>query len=392
VRLVHLADLHLGFRQFQRMTPTGINQREADVAAAFRRAIDRIIEIRPDVVLIAGDIFHAVRPPNPAILHSFNNLARLVQEVPGTDVVMIAGNHDTPRASETGCILRLFRQLRIHVVEGEMARVHIREKDLSVLAVPNLPGRRISFAPEPHFRHNILMLHGELRGLIPRGPSPDDRPALEVDPADLHASSWSYVALGHYHVYRQVEPNAFYCGATEYTSTNPWGELAEEATFRIPGKGFIEFDTDTGEHTFHTIPGVRPFVDLPPLSARGLTSLELDDLIADRIAACPGGIDDKVVRLVLRDVPRHVARELDHAAIRMIRRRALHFVLDARRPQVVRSSSAGAPTPRRSLEDTVRDKLSAFDTDVDRLSLTQMALKYLNEAEALSLAAPESDS
>ena len=67
MRLVHLSDLHLGFRQFQRQTPAGINQREADVAASFARAIDRLIAIAPDVVLVGGDVFHTVRPTNTAI-------------------------------------------------------------------------------------------------------------------------------------------------------------------------------------------------------------------------------------------------------------------------------------------------------------------------------------
>ena len=40
MRLVHLADIHLGFRQYQRQTPAGINQREADVAASMRRTLD----------------------------------------------------------------------------------------------------------------------------------------------------------------------------------------------------------------------------------------------------------------------------------------------------------------------------------------------------------------
>ena len=62
MRLVHLADLHLGFRQYQRLTPAGINQREADVAGTFRRALDRVIALRPDLVLVAGDVFHTVRP------------------------------------------------------------------------------------------------------------------------------------------------------------------------------------------------------------------------------------------------------------------------------------------------------------------------------------------
>ena len=68
MRLVHLSDLHLGYRQFQRQTAAGINQREADVASVFRAAIDKIIDVKPDLVLMAGDVFHNVRPSNPAIL------------------------------------------------------------------------------------------------------------------------------------------------------------------------------------------------------------------------------------------------------------------------------------------------------------------------------------
>ena len=43
MRIAHLADLHLGFRQFQRQSPAGNNQREADVARAARHAINAII-------------------------------------------------------------------------------------------------------------------------------------------------------------------------------------------------------------------------------------------------------------------------------------------------------------------------------------------------------------
>lgn len=71
MRLIHLADLHLGFRRFQRLTPNGINQREWDVAMAFNRAVDKIIELAPDIVLIAGDVFHSVRPTNTSIVHAY---------------------------------------------------------------------------------------------------------------------------------------------------------------------------------------------------------------------------------------------------------------------------------------------------------------------------------
>ena len=37
------------------------------------------------------------------------------------------------------------------------------------------------------------------------------------------------MALGHYHVAHAVRENAWYAGALEYVSPNPWGELQDEA-------------------------------------------------------------------------------------------------------------------------------------------------------------------
>ena len=74
VKLAHIADPHLGARQYHRLTSSGINQREADVAQAFRAAVDGVIAERPDVVVVAGDLFHTVRPTNAAIV--FGRLVR----------------------------------------------------------------------------------------------------------------------------------------------------------------------------------------------------------------------------------------------------------------------------------------------------------------------------
>jgi exonuclease SbcD len=102
VKLAHIADPHLGIRQFHRQTSGGINQREADVAAAFKAAIDGVIAQRPDAVVVAGDLFHSVRPTNAAIVFAFRQFQRLRDALPGAPLVLIAGNHDTPRSTETG--------------------------------------------------------------------------------------------------------------------------------------------------------------------------------------------------------------------------------------------------------------------------------------------------
>jgi len=205
----------------------------------------------------------------------------------------------------------------------------------------------------------------------------------EIPQDELHPSTWDYIALGHYHVYRRLAPNQFYSGSLDYTSTNTWGERIEEEMAGVSGKGIIEHDLVTGAHTFHRLVPSREFADLPMISARGLTTEEVNARIADVVESCPGGIDDKVVRLVVRDLPRHVARQLEHRQLRDFRRRALHFHLDTRRPEIIRSVGHGAPGRRPSLADFVRDKLRErmVPNDVDRDALVNLGLRYLKEAE-----------
>lgn len=386
MKIVHLADLHLGFRQFQRLTPAGLNQRETDVAQAFRNAIDQIIDIKPDVILIAGDVFHAVRPTNPAILHAYYHFHRLMEALPGVLVVMIPGNHDTPRTSETGSILRLFHNLGVTVVESEAKSIYFEDRDLHIFAVPHDKVRETKWAPRPDAKYNILLLHAELEGTIYRGPL-GDRGAPDVTLDDLSTERWDYVALGHYHVFRKLADNAFICGAIEYTGSNVWGEYDEERTRGVEGKGFVEFDLDRRAHKFHRLSLARTVVDIPELSAEGLTAAELSDAIALAVEKCDGGIDDRIVRLVVREVPRHILRDLDHRKIREYKRRALNFLLDARRPVPVRLESAsGAPGRRASLTDTVRTMLETrpMTPGIDRKSLVDLGLRYLDEVERLA--------
>ncbi len=387
MRLVHLSDLHLGFRQFQRSTPGGINQREADVAKSFTNALDKIITLRPDVVLIAGDVFHTVRPTNPAILHAFTQFSRLMRELPDAKVVIAAGNHDLPRSSETTCILKLFEPLGISVADTTVRSLQFGDRGLTVHAIPDLLAQGTVIEPDPASKYNVLVAHGEVEGTgpVPYMGSVEDAP-YQIPKVLVESSAWNYVALGHYHVYQRVGPNAYYSGATDYASSNVWGELADQRAQKLPGKGLIERDLDTGKQTFHPLPVVREFMDLPPVEGRGLSAADLDAAVAAAVQRIPGGIDGKVVRLVARDVPRHVVRELDHKALRDLQRRALHFHLDTRRPEVIRSERSGAPGRRPSLADTLRESLRSrvLTADIDRERLIELGMQYLADAESAS--------
>jgi hypothetical protein len=123
------------------------------------------------------------------------------------------------------------------------------------------------------------------------------------------------------------------------------------------------------------------------VSARGLTVGEVDERIRMALEQVDGGIDEKIVRLRVTDLPRHIARDLDHKALREYKRRALHFHLDSRRPEVVRLYGHAAPGRRPSLADVVREKLQSrvLEGDIDRGALIELGLHYLREAEAAAV-------
>jgi len=392
MRLIHLADLHLGFRQYQRLTPSGINQREADVAATLQRAVTRIIACEPDVIVVGGDIFHTVRPSNPAILHAFRVFSGLREKLPETPIIMVAGNHDAPRTAETGCILRLFREIGVYVADTKAELFTFPTRSLAVLAVPDVPGiDRPPLVPPDGFEHRVLLLHGEVAGVLPAHTMTAERAALEIRTEELHAEQWSYIALGHYHVYREVAPRAYYSGSIDYTSSNPWGELREERERHVPGKGFVEHDLRTGAHRFHPVAPSRPLLDLEPIDASGMGATDLDSALAARVNVALGGIDDRVVRVTVRNVARHTVRELDHTALREYRKRAMHFHLDTRRPEPIlrRSGGEGAPGRRATLPEIVAERLTerVLPAGVDREKLVSLGLRYLQQAEDAAMAA-----
>ncbi len=386
MKLAHLADLHLGFRQYHRQTPNGLNQREQDVGDAFRAAIDGVIRARPDAVVIAGDVFHSVRPTNSAILLAFAELSRLRGALPEAPIVLIAGNHDTPRSTETGSILKLFEvSLRVDVVTDASRVLEYPRLDLAVFAVPHAayfsqpyPNLR----PTGGARYRVLATHGEIEGLFPA-----DRMAVEYGGALLRreelATDWSYVALGHYHVQCMVAPRVWYCGALDYLSSNAWGELKDEAQRGRPGKGWLLVDLERNEVTPQPVPLARRVIDLESIDGTERSAKDLDALIAKRVRAVAGGIADQMVRLVIWNVPRHVGRELDHAAIRELKAQALHFHLDLRRPETHRIIGMGSPGRRQTLPEIVSGYLSRrlLPAEIDREAFVRLGAELLDGVE-----------
>ena len=385
--LAHLADLHLGFRQFDRQTAKGANQREVDVAEVFKRAVDDLLEQKPELIVIAGDLFHSVRPTNAAILYCFRQLQRLRTGLPSTPIVVIAGEHDTPRSSETGTILRLYEALGVEIAVEDARRIVFPKLDCAVLAVPQqalAKADRPALRPEPGGpTRNVLVTHGRYGGLG------EERGTIEYGGAELSREllapeKWDYIALGHYHTAQSVATNAWYSGSLEYLPPNPWGQLQDEAAQKKSkrrGKGYLLVELPGARVTFQPIAPARHHIELPPIRGAGLNAKELDAQIAERVARAK--IDDQIVRLLVWDVDRATARDLDHAAIRGYKARALNFQLDLRRPEAQRTLGTTASSPRRqTLTETVRDFLGRrpLDAELNRETFVKLGVEYLETA------------
>jgi exonuclease SbcD len=386
MRLAHLADPHLGFRQYHRLTPRGHNQREADVALAFTRAIDGVIAERPDVVVVAGDLFHAVRPTNAAILHAVREFSRLQRMLPGVPVVVIAGNHDTPRSTDTTSIFGLLNEIGLYVADVEARRFPFPDLDASILAVPHqalFEEPRVAVEPAGRERHQVLLIHGETPELFGADRSMAEPGGAMLTPAELHGP-WSYVALGHYHVQCEVGDHQWYAGALDYCSPNPWGELRAERDAKLKGKGWLMVDFADGSVQRHPIEAPRRVLDLPWLDANDMTATELDRLIADAVGNVDGGITGAVVRQVVRNVARPVAREIDHARVRAWKADALHFQLDLRRPEEFpRQSASGAPGKPETLPETLTVYLRerTLPPGIDHPRFVQRGVEMLETVE-----------
>jgi exonuclease SbcD len=379
LKIAHLADLHLGYRAYHRVNARGGNVRESDVADAFRQAVNRLVELRPDLVLVAGDVFHTVRPSNTSIADAFRQFSLLANRLPDVPIVMIAGNHDSPRSADTGNILNLFREIDgVRVVCDECRSIRLPEIDTSILCLPHVSlstGEEVPMEPDSGSRHNVLMLHGTIEGesadqklryiseyggaVIPEG---------KIDPAQ-----WDYVALGHYHLCQDLAPNMWYSGGLERTSANIWFERDE--------KGFLVYGTKTGRAEFEPV-NTRAMVDLPRIEAGGLGAEELDETIRASVERIPDGLAQKIVRLVIYDVPRAVVRELNHKRIREWKAEAVHFHLDARPPEARRRLGNNAPVRRQTLQEQVASYLrkdwKLKDPKLQQEQLVEMGVAYVD--------------
>lgn len=271
-----------------------------------------MIRLRPDLVLLTGDLFDGSEPPPGAAATLMRGIRSIGKALPRTPVLVLAGARDTPiTPGDVGPLAMLEPFPRVEVATGTVRSVHLREAGVHVLLVPHSALRDAPFPPlnpDPEARWNVLALHAWEGG---------EEGAVQVDP-----SRWDWVALGGDHRGRDIMHGVATAGSLGRVSADPWRESGEE-------RGFITVDLAAGVVTRHPLPG-RPVVEVAPLR-RGRQDLpRVNARIRGAVEAIPGGVDGKRVRLRVHGLSAEERSELDGAFLSVIRRRAAQLQLQLR--------------------------------------------------------------
>jgi DNA repair exonuclease SbcCD nuclease subunit len=374
MKLLHVADTHLGYSAYRKTTKDGINQREMDVYSAFNKFVDYAIKKNPDLIIHAGDFFDSVRPNNRAITFAVNQLIRLSEkEIP---TIILSGNHEQPKLKETGHIFSVFDHIKnIYPVYRAGYETHEFEIDNNKIIIHSIPQCNNKKEFNEEFKKikpvkktdlNFLTTHGAVTKI--KEFTMNEFNELII-PSKILDNCFDYIALGHYHKYTKLAENTFYSGAIE--SLN-FSEASEK-------KGFIELKILDNKinHNFVEIK-TRSMIDVKPIKCSEMKIDEIMKKIKNKIIEIEP--EDKIFRITLNDIPAHVYRSLDFREIRKLNQKTIHYEIKA---DVIKDEKSGNNTSSKinALANEYKTYLDSIEIK-EKETLYELGIEYIAKIEA----------
>jgi len=187
----------LGYTQYN------LEVRRRDFNRAFKEVVDKTLELKPDFMIIAGDIFHHARPSNVTLEAAIKNFSRLRDaEIP---VLVVDGSHDAAPNIITSTILNPLDAAGLLYYLPRHEGACWRNEKCYIYGIPNYRTRRKTEEQLPLFYKenkpspnpalfNIFVFHMalDLPSVKP--------PQMEAEaPPELLPEGFNYYAGGHVH-------------------------------------------------------------------------------------------------------------------------------------------------------------------------------------------------
>jgi DNA repair exonuclease SbcCD nuclease subunit len=348
MKIIHLADSHLGFSSYSRLDEHGRNRIEEMVYSGFDQAVEKIIELRPDAVVHAGDVFHHVRPKIKPLVVFQRGLMRLMKE--DIPVIIISGNHDAPKSFSSTSPFRLFEDLQgVHMAQRyRYERIEVGDHYFHCIPFCLEPQDYLTeFEKIKRSGRDVLVMHGLVESL-------QNKKMRSVGEHELKdsflKSDFDYIALGHFHGQAQISQNAWYSGSLEYFN---FGEAQDE-------KGMLLVDLESGKA--ERVP-VKPryMIDHPAIDCGGMRSEEIAQCLMQLCSA--DEFRDEMVRITLKNLSRAAYRSIDQTRLNKLGASALYF----------------------KIRTEFADAEEHFERPVDRRTLHEEFSGYLREESSREL-------
>ena len=231
MKFAHLADTHLGYRQF------GLIEREKDFYEVFDKVIDKIIKEKVDFVIHSGDLFETSRPSPMALLTFQKGLLKL--KGAGIPMYAIAGNHDLAMRKDSIPPQVLFKKLGLKVISP--INTNYMFGDVFIAGLPYAPASRsknlknklqeLSKKAAKHEK-SILVLHQGIDKYFGY--------QYELEIGDI-PDNFDYYALGHIHKFINDD---FGKGRLVYPGSGEIWKTDELKEYKENGKGFVIVDLE----------------------------------------------------------------------------------------------------------------------------------------------------
>ena len=194
MQILHISDTHLGKRQY------GQEFREKDLYEVFNQLIDIAIKEHVNAIIHTGDLFDVNDPPNRAEYEAVKALKRLKEH--NIPFIVIAGDHDTPKKSQSLYPQKLLEELEL-IKFLYLDNIKYTVGDVYIYGISHIPNlakhalkQRLSTL-KPEGKKSILLLHQGLKEILPY------EGAWQIEIGDL-PKDFSYYAVGHFHTRVQI--------------------------------------------------------------------------------------------------------------------------------------------------------------------------------------------
>ena len=231
MKFAHLADTHLGYRQF------GLIEREKDFYEVFEKVIDKIIEENVDFVIHSGDLFETARPSPNALLVFQKGLLKL--KGAGIPMYAIAGNHDMVMRKGAIPPQVIFKKLGLKVISP--INTNYTHGDVFIAGLPYYPSSQSKVLKSKlaeiskkaaNYDKAILVLHQGIDKYFGY--------KYELEIGEI-PDNFDYYALGHVHNYVN---DSFGRGRLVYPGSGEIWKTNELQDYNQNGKGFVVVDFD----------------------------------------------------------------------------------------------------------------------------------------------------